>query len=201
VTITSRLSFRKLLPGEAAGLSAHFDRLTPGESLLRFMGALGHSSVHEHCARIDWFRTIVLGCFEAGVLRASAEIHANDGLPMSFEVAIAVETAWQERGVATELLHRALVIARNRAAREVHICSLADNHRIQNVARKFGARFSSRAGQSDAYIPIPHPTCASLCEEAVDDGFGWMSLWFEPIAASSRFAPSTAQVPLTGHAR
>jgi GNAT superfamily N-acetyltransferase len=201
VTLTGGLSFRKLLPGEAAKLSGHFDRLTPDESLFRFMGSMGHKSVGEHCERINWFRTIVIGCFEAGELRGSAEIHTDGRLPMSCEVAIAVETAWQERGIATELLHRALVIARNRAAREVRIYSLADNHRIQNVARKFGARFTSRAGQSDASILLPVPTCASLCEEVVDDGFGWMSLWFEPIAASLRFVPATAEGRSTGHAR
>jgi GNAT superfamily N-acetyltransferase len=174
--------------------------LTPGESLFRFMGAMGHGSVLEHCGRINWFRTIVIGCFEAGVLRGSAEVHTDGRLPMSCEVAIAVETAWQERGVATELLHRALIIARNRAAREVLIFSLADNHRIQNVARKFGARITCRAGQSDASILIPAPTCASLCEEAVDDGFGWMSLLFGPIAASLRFAPSAPAGQPTEHA-
>ena len=170
------LSFRKLLPGETAKLCAHFERLTPDESLFRFIGAMGHSSVREHCERINWSRSIVLGCFEAGVLRGSAEVHVDGRLPKSCEVAISVETAWQERGVATELLHRALVIARNRAAREVRINCLAENHRLQNVARKFGAQFTSRAGQSDASIAILNPSCASLCEEAVVDGFGWMSL-------------------------
>ena len=201
MTLTGGLSFRKLLSGEAARLRGHFDRLTPGESVFRFMGAMGGSSVREHCEGINWWKTVVLGCFEAGVLRGSAEVHADGRSPMSCEVAIAVETAWQERGVATELLHRALVVARNRAAREVRIYCLADNHAMQNVARKFGARFESRAGQSDAAILIPRPTCASLYEEALGDGMGWMSFWLEPIAARLRFAPSTAGGQSTGRAR
>ena len=180
------LSFRKLLRAEAGKLRAHFDRLTPDDSLFRFMGVIGHSSVREHCERIDWFRTIVLGCFDGGVLRASAEIHFDAGAAVRCEVAVAVETAWQDRGVATELMHRALVIARNRASGEVHLFSLDDNHKIRHVARKFGARVIRRSGQADARILIPGPTGASLWEEMADDGFGWLSLWFEPAASSSR---------------
>ena len=199
MTLACGLAFRKLLPGEAAKLRGHLDRLTPGESVFRFMGAMGDSSVREHCEGINWFRTVVIGCFDAGVLRGSAEVHFNGMSPMSCEVAIAVETPWQERGVATELLHRALVVARNRAALEVRIDCLADNHAMQNVARKFGAQFTTRAGQSDASILIPRATCASLYEEALGDHLGWMNFWFEPIAARLRYAPPMAAP--TGGAR
>jgi RimJ/RimL family protein N-acetyltransferase len=187
-------SFRKLLSGETGALRRHFARLTDEDRLFRFMGAVDPASVREHCERINWRQAVVVGFFEAGVLRGSAEVHpADDRFPMSFEVAIAVETAWQERGVATELLHRALVIARNRAARELRINCFVDNQRIQAVARKFGARISSRAGQSDAAIRIRAPSYPSLCEEIINDGFGWMSFWPGSIAAAT--LRTTAHAP------
>jgi len=164
------------------------------------MGALDPKSVRDHCEHIDWLHTVVVGFFESGVLRGSAEVHpSDDRFPMSCEVAIAVETEWQEHGVATQLLHRALVIARNRAAREVRIHCSVDNHRIHHIARKFGAQFHSRAGQSDAAIQIPCLSYSSLCEEVINDGVGWVSFWFDPVAAM-HCAPSAAQPRTTAHA-
>ncbi len=90
LTLACGLTFRKLLPSEAAKLRGHLDRLTPGESVSRFMGAIGDSSVREHCEGINSFRTMVIGCFDTGVLRGSAEVHFNGMSTMSCEVAIAV---------------------------------------------------------------------------------------------------------------
>ena len=147
------------------------------------MGALNDDAVAKHCARLNWFRTVVIGFFDSGSLRGAAELQVVDRhFPILCEVAITVETQWQERGVATELLRRALVIARNRSARGIRINSLGDNYRIQHVAQKFGAHFRYRAGESEAEIPTSAPTYWSLCEELVDDGLGWMNCWFDHIA-------------------
>jgi len=192
VTRSRAVSIRKLLPSEAGALSKHLARLSAEERLFRFMGSLDAASVRTHCRRIDWLQTVVVGFFEGGVLRGSAEVHVADNrFPMSYELAIAVETAWQEHGVATQLLHRALVIARNRGAREMRIYCFVDNHRIQNLARKFGARFLSRAGQADAAIRIAAPSYSSLCEEIINDGIGWLCFWPHPAAAICR-APAVA---------
>jgi RimJ/RimL family protein N-acetyltransferase len=179
---------RKLLPSEAAKLRDHLARLTREERSLRFMGAQNDAAVAEHCERLNWFRTVVVGFFDAGVLRGVAELQiANNHLPILCEVAISVETAWQDQGVATELVRRVLVIARNRSARGVQINCFGDNYRIQHIAQQFGARFRCQAGESEAEIPTPAPTYSSLCEEMIDDGFGWMSIWFDQI---SRRPPS-----------
>ncbi|MGO9932195.1 MAG: GNAT family N-acetyltransferase [Steroidobacteraceae bacterium] len=144
------------------------------------MAALDAAAVAEHCERLNWFRIVVIGFFDAGVLRGAAELQVVDrNYPILCEVAITVETAWQDRGVATELLRRALLIARNRSARAVLINTLGDNYRVQHVARKFGARFRNRAGESEAEIPTPTATYWSLCEEITDDGLGWMSFWLD----------------------
>jgi RimJ/RimL family protein N-acetyltransferase len=189
------MNTRKLLPSEAAKLRDHLARLTREDSSLRFMGAQNDAAVTEHCERLNWFRTVVVGFFDAGVLRGVAELQVADNhFPILCEVAISVETAWQDQGVATELLRRVLVIARNRLARGVQINCFGDNYRIRHIAQKFGARFHRQAGEAE--IPTRTPTYSSLCEEMIDDGFGWMSLWFDQISRrpSSRDAtdePST----------
>ena len=147
------------------------------------MGGVGDVAVRAHCERLNWFRTVVIACFDAGVLRGAAELHVVDNhLPVLCEVAITVEEAWQDQGVATELLRRVLVIASNRSARGVQINCFGDNYQIQHIAQKFGAQFRGRAGESEAEIPTPAPTYSSLCEEMTDDGFGWMSFWLDQMS-------------------
>lgn len=181
--MNSAMNVRKLLPSEAAKLRSHLIRLTLEQRSMRFMGTLDDAAVGEHCERLNWFRTVVIGFFDGGVLRGAAELQiADNRLPILCEVAITVETAWQDRGVATELLRRILVIARNRSARGVQISCFGDNYRIQHVAQKFGAQFRFRAGASEAEIPTSLPTPWSLCEEAIDDALGWMCFWIDQIS-------------------
>ncbi len=192
-------AYRKLLPIEARLLSSHLVRLTPGDKSLRFMGAMSDEALQAHCDGIDWFRTVVIGFFDAGVLRGAAELQvAGKRLPLLCEAAVTVETAWQDRGVGTELLRRALLITRNRAARGMHITCFSDNYRIQHVAAKFGAHFQNRAGHSEADILTPAPTYWSLCAEAAEDSAAWMNFWFDQTAAmlpkdSPNRAPLTAR--------
>ena len=173
-------TYRKLFPAEARSLAAHLGRLTLNDRSLRFMGAMRDAAIDAHCEGLDWLRTVVIGFFEAGVLRAAAEIQlADKRMPVLCEVAVTVETQWQDQGVGTELLRRAVLIVRNRAARGLHISCFSDNYRIQHVASKFGAHFHSRAGHSEADILTPAPTVWSLYEEAAEDGVSWMNLWFD----------------------
>jgi GNAT superfamily N-acetyltransferase len=179
--MNTNMNVRKLLPSEAVNLWDHLCRLTREQRSLRFMGALDDVAVGAHCEELDWLRTVVIGFFDAGVLRGAAELQVTDEhFPILYEVAISVEAAWQDRGVATELLRRALVVARNRSARGVELNCAGDNHRIQHVARKFGARFRCASGECEAEIPTSAPTYWSLCEEALDDGLGWLNFWFDP---------------------
>jgi RimJ/RimL family protein N-acetyltransferase len=146
------------------------------------MGALDDVAVREHCARLNWFRAMVIGYFDAGELRGAAELQvADDRIPALYEVAITVETAWQDRGVATELLRRVLVIAGNRSARAVQLKCVGDNHRIQHIAQKFGAQLHSRDGESEAEISTSSLTYWSLCEGVADDNLGWLSFWFDEV--------------------
>ncbi len=173
-------TYRKLFSHEAAALGGHLGRLSVEERSLRFMGAMSDEAVQEYCAHLDRFRTVLIGFFEAGVLRGCAEMNIPDPRhPILCEVAITVETAWQHQGIATELLRRVLVLAQNRSVRGLHITCFGHNHRIQHLAEKFGARFRSRDGESEADIPTAAPTYASFCKELIDDGFGYMNIWLD----------------------
>lgn len=188
--MNSIMHIRKLLPSETSQLRAHLMRLTPEQRSLRFMGSVNDESVREHCNRIHWLQTVVVGFFDAGALRGAAELQVADHhAPILCETAITVEHAWQDHGVATELLRRALVIAGNRAARGVQLVCFGDNYRMQHIAEKFGAKFHHLASESEAQITAPVRTWWSLRQEAIDDGFGWMGFWFD------RYWPRLAPPP------
>ncbi len=72
------MNMRRLLPGEAGKLTDHLGRLTREERSLRFMGTLHDDAMAEHCERLNWFRTVVIGFFDAGVLRGAAELQVAD---------------------------------------------------------------------------------------------------------------------------
>ena len=180
-------AFRKLLPPEIAALRDHLLRLTPADRQARFSGHVGDLAVGEHCARIDWMRAAVVGFFEDGVLRGAAEIRWDD--PRSAwraEVAVTVEDGWQDQGVGTELLRRAIVVCRNRAIKSIYMICLLDNRRMQRIARKFEGALDFANGQVEADIRVPFPTQFTLLEEAVTDGAGLVATWWDRIERGDR---------------
>ena len=58
------------------------------------------------------------------------------------EAAFSIEKPWQSHGVGSLLLERTLLAARNRGLKFLHMACLADNKRMQQLARKYGAELS-----------------------------------------------------------
>lgn len=183
------MNIRKLLPTDIGELRDHLLRLTPADRVRRFMGTVDDSQVSKHCEQLDARRSIVLGHFSAGVLRGAAELQLIEAqTPMPCELAITVETPWQDHGVGTELLRRGLVLARNRGARGVQLNCFGDNYRIQHIVQKLGVHVRHEMGASEAEIPTAAPTYWSLYEELIDDGVGWLSLWSDVVSGTRPIA-------------
>lgn len=165
------LVVRKLLAVERWKLRDHLLRLAPHDRQLRFRGTLSDHAIAVYCDRGELARGYVSGCFIDGVLRGAAELHI-DGPHFSKrgEVAFSVETPWQNQGIASELLRRTLVIARNRSVRTLYMTCLLDNRPMQRVARKFSDDLRFRDGDVEADIVVPFPSYLSLGAEAQSDG-------------------------------
>ena len=86
---------------------------------------------------------IVHGSFVDDMLRGAAELRPI-GAPLTREVeaAFSIEKPWQSHGVGSVLLERTLLVARNRGLRFIYMACLADNRRMQQLARKFDAELS-----------------------------------------------------------
>jgi GNAT superfamily N-acetyltransferase len=174
--------FRKLLPTELVELKAHLLRLSPDDRVARFSGHVGDQAIGEHCARLDWRKSAVIGFFDGGVLRGAAEVRWEDPrLDWRAEVAVTVEEAWQDAGIGTELMRRAVVVCRNRSLKSIYMICLLDNRRMQRIARKFEGSLEFADGQVEADIKLPFPTQVSLVEEAFADGAGFIATWWDRI--------------------
>ncbi len=171
--------FRKLLPYETWRLSEHLLRLSADDRRLRFFGGVGDDFIVEHCRRIDGLSALVIGFFEAGVLRGAAELHLASPFSGRAELAITVENGWQDHHIGTELMGHAITVAENRGVRAVEMVCLLDNHRMQHIARKFTERLDIVDNQAEANLTVPYPTQASLWHEAVMDGMGLVTSWLE----------------------
>ncbi len=185
--------YRKLLPYEIWRLREHLLRLSAADRRLRFFVGVGSDFIAGHCRRVACLPAIVVGFFEDGVLRGAAELHIADAFVGLAELAVTVESGWQDRHIGTTLLDHAITIAENRGVRSIEMICLPDNRRMQHVARKFTARLVIVDDQAAADVKVPFPTQLSLWQEAAMDGMAVMTGWLEQLLPSTRQAPSQAE--------
>jgi GNAT superfamily N-acetyltransferase len=164
---------RKLWIGETKQYCAHLLRLDPQSRRNRFGGGVSDAYISNFADQSNSLDGVVHGCFIGGTLRGAAELRPL-GLrfPRQAEAALSVEKPWQSHGVGSGLLARTLLAARNRGFRRLHMTCLADNERMQQLARKFAAELSFDFGSVVGEVESSRPTPLSLMRELVTDGHG-----------------------------
>jgi RimJ/RimL family protein N-acetyltransferase len=170
--------YRKLVPAEIGLFHDHLLRLTPEDRHCRFAGLVSDARIAEYCASVDWFRSILVGCFVDGALRGVAELRLDDPrLGWRAELAVTVEQEWQSRGIGTELLRRAVTACRNRGIRSIYMICLIANRRMQRIARRFEGELVIADGEAEAKVALPFPDAFTLAHEALEEGAAWMMAW------------------------
>ena len=173
--------YRKLVPAEIGLFREHLLRLTPEDRHCRFAGHVSDTAIAEYCGKVDWFRSVIIGCFIDGALRGVAELRFDDPrIGWRSELAVTVESAWQNRRVGTELLRRSITVCRNRAIRSIYMICLIENRRMQRIARRFEADLVFHAGEAEAQVALPFPDAFTLAREALDEGAAWSLAWLTP---------------------
>ena len=161
---------RKLWVGEADAYRDHLLRLDPESRHRRFSGAISDEIVVRHAATVRAVGVVAHGFFVDGVLRGAAELrHIGSPFAPEAEAAFSIELPWQSHGVGTALLERTLLSARNRGIKALHMHCLADNKRMQQLARKFEAELKFDFGSVIGEVDPPRPTLLSLLREAAID--------------------------------
>jgi GNAT superfamily N-acetyltransferase len=180
---------RKMWIGEAYKYRDHLLRLDPESRHRRFGGGVSDAYIRTYVDTSMWLDSIVHGFFVNGKLRGAAELRPIGGrFSKQAEAAFSVENEWQSHGVGSALLERTLLTARNRGIAHLHMACLADNRRMQQLARKFDAELSFDFGEVVAEVEAPHPTPLSVVRELVSDGQGFATAILD---AQSRLLKAT----------
>jgi GNAT superfamily N-acetyltransferase len=160
---------RKLWVGETELYRQHLLRLDAESRRNRFGGAVSDEFIRRYSGPFALSGAVIYGFFVDGVLRGAAELRllARAG---EAEAALSVERTWQSHGVGTALLERVLLAACNRKIEHLHMLCLAENRRMQQLARKFDAELSFQSGSVVGEMKAPRPTPISMMREIVDDG-------------------------------
>ena len=163
-------TIRKLWIGETDAYRDHLLRLDHESRHRRFSGAVSDEVIARHTATAKGHGVVVYGFFVDGVLRGAAELRQIGSLfSREAEAAFSIEQPWQSHGVGTELLERTLLSARNRGIKSLRMDCLAENRRMQQLARKFDAEFSFDFGSVVGEVDPPRSTMLSLMREAMAD--------------------------------
>jgi GNAT superfamily N-acetyltransferase len=165
---------RKLWIGETAKYRDHVLRLDPESRRNRFAGGVSDEFIRRYVDLTTGLDTVVHGFFVGEMMRGGAELRPlGPRLPQQAEAAISVEKPWQSHGVGSALLRRTLLAARNRGFRHLHMACLAENQRMQQLARKFDAELSFDFESVVGEVESSRPTPLSLMRELVSDGHGF----------------------------
>jgi len=173
-------SIRKLWVGETDAYRDHLLRLDHESRHRRFSGGVSDEFIARHAANANAVGVVVHGFFVDGVLRGAAELRPNSAaFAHEAEAAFSIEQPWQSHGVGTELLERTLLSARNRGIKALHMQCLADNRRMQQLARKFEADLKLDFGSVIGEVDPPRSTALSLMREAMADSHDIAAAMFE----------------------
>ncbi|MGA7974190.1 MAG: GNAT family N-acetyltransferase [Pseudolabrys sp.] len=180
---------RKLWPGETDAYRDHLLRLDSDSRHTRFSGAMSDQAIANYAATARGIDMVVHGFFVDGTLRGAAELRQIG--PMfshAAEAAFSIEKPWQSHGVGSALLERTLLSARNRGIKALHMQCLANNRRMQQLARKFEAELTFEFGSVVGEVDPPRFTALSLMREWMADGQGVASAM---LAMQERFLHAT----------
>jgi GNAT superfamily N-acetyltransferase len=167
-------TIRKFWLGEAKAYRDHLLRLDPESRRNRFGGAVADEFVAAYAAGAMRVRAVMHGFLVDRVLRGVAELKPfGAAFPTEAEVAFSIEKPWQSHGVGSVLLERTLLAARNRGIKLVHMACLADNARMQQLARKYEAELSFDMGNVVGEVAAPQATPLSVFREMLADGHGF----------------------------
>jgi GNAT superfamily N-acetyltransferase len=196
------LVIRKLLAHELGELRAHLLRMDDDDRRLRFGHVVSPKLILDYVAALRlsqvWPRTWIVGAFEDGVLRGVAELRAGRPGSLAAELSLTVERAWQNQGLGTRLLERALRIARNRSFRSLFLLCLPENAKMQHIARKFGDRVSFDEDDVEVRIATEGADAQSIFAELLDDTESAMSEACWQSARGWTRVQSAEELPLAG---
>lgn len=181
---------RKLFPVEHHKFRDHLLRLDKESRRSRFGHTVADSFVKGYAARLSEHNSIVYGYFVDGLMHAAAELRkVSDTWGKEAEGAFSVESPYQDSGVGSDLMGRIIQAARNRGVEQLYIICMAENTRMQRIAKKHDAVLRFEQGEVVGRIKPAWPSALSVLAEAVDDQRAYVMMVLD---LQSRLVPSAA---------
>lgn len=173
-TLPTNGVIRKLWVTEADQYRDHLLRLDPTSRRARFGGGVADEFIRRYVTTSLGVDAVIHGFFVDGILRGAAELRAvRSDADADAEAAFSIEAPWQSHGVGSALLEQTLLVARNRGIRTLHMICLAENTRMQQLAKKFDAELTFEYGSVVGEVETPYPTPLSVVREIVADSHGF----------------------------
>jgi GNAT superfamily N-acetyltransferase len=168
-------SIRKVWPTEQGRFCEHLLRLDKESRRLRFAHGVSDAFIEDYARRMSDFGSLVYGHFIDGQIRGAAELRRlGDAWAPEAEAAFSVEKPYQDHGVGSELMGRVIRAARNRGVRRLYMSCLAENTRMQAIAKKHEAGLRFEYGEVIGEIMPDTPNYFSIIAEAAEDRVGFM---------------------------
>lgn len=168
-------TIRKLWPTETTKFRDHLLRLDRDSRRMRFAHGVSDAFIEDYADRMNEMGSVVHAFIEDGEVRAVAELRRlGDAWGREAEAAFSVEPTHQDKGLGTELMGRVIRSARNRGVQRLYMSCLAENAKMQSIARKFEADLRFEYGEVVGEIVPDGPNYFSILAEAVEDRVGYM---------------------------
>ncbi len=170
--------FCKLWSGQNRQVEQHLRRLSPRDRQWRFGSMVSDEFIHRYCQRYNFFNPLAMGYFTDGVLRGIGEVYFKPNniwfdharpWGRECEAAVSVEAEFQGQGIGSELFRRIVLLARNRGVESLSMLCLADNIKVQKIARHYDASFQRVDAQTESCIQLDLPDFFTLMEESLDN--------------------------------
>lgn len=168
-------SVRKLWPTETDKFRDHLLRLDKESRRMRFAHGVSDNFIIDYANRMLEMGSVVYGFLEGGEVRGAAELRKlGTTWGQEAEAAFSVERPWQDQGIGTILMGRVIRAARNRGVQRLYMSCLAENGKMQSIARKHEADLRFEYGEVVGEIVPQWPDYFTYLAEAVDDRVGFM---------------------------
>ena len=168
-------TIRRLWPTETDKFRDHLLRLDKDSRRLRFAHAVSDAFVEDYASRMAEYGSLVYGHVVDGKVRGAAELRRlGDGWGEEAEAAFSVEKAYQDNGVGSDLMGRVVRAARNRRVRRLYMSCMAENAKMQVIAKKHEAVLRFEYGEVIGEILPETPDYFSMVTEAAEDRVGFM---------------------------
>ena len=166
---------RRLWPTETDKFRDNLLRLDKESRRLRFAHSVSDAFIEEYASRMSEFGSLVYGYVVDGKVRGAAELRRlGDSWGEEAEAAFSVERVYQDHGVGSDLMGRVVRAARNRRIRRLYMSCLAENARMQVIAKKHEAVLRFEYGEVIGEILPDQPNYFSMMAEAAEDRVGFM---------------------------